>query len=81
LKELIKEKVLKEHSDLEFKNYPVIAMEIKTEKQNVIDKEKYDEDEENIHFKEVEVAEIMLLIGIPNYGYYWVNQEDVIFIA
>jgi hypothetical protein len=82
LKELIKEKILRENPSLEYKNFLVIAMDIKTEKQNIVDKEKYDEeDEEDIKYKEIEVAEIMLLIGIPNYGYHWLNQEDIIFVS
>jgi hypothetical protein len=79
IKELIKQKVLKE--DTEYTSFSVIAMDIKTEKQDVFDKEKYDEDDEEdeIKTKEIEVAEIMLLIGIPYYGYFWIDQEETTF--
>lgn len=81
LGELIKQKILKEN--IEYTSFNVIAMDIKTEKQNIFDKEKYDEDdeEEEIKTKEIEVAEIMLLIGIPNYGYFWIDQEETTFYA
>jgi len=63
-------------------HFPVIAMDIKTNKENVIDKEKFDEDDEDdVPYKEIEVAEIMLLIGIQNYGYYWVDQNETIFFV
>jgi hypothetical protein len=79
IKELVKQKIL---LDEEFQiDFPVIAMDIKTEKQSVVDKEKIeDEEEEGIHYKEIEVSEIMLLIGIENFGYHWVDQDEIIFL-
>lgn len=79
LKELIKQNILKE--DVDYNPFKVIAMDIKTDKQNIFDKEKYDEDDEEseIKTKEIEITEIALLIGIPNYGYFWVDQDEITF--
>lgn len=77
IKDLISQKILTEG----IKNiFPVICMDVKSEKRNMADKPKPDEDEDEIVYTEVEVTEIMLLIGITGYGYYWVDQNETIFL-
>jgi len=79
IKELIEQKILKD----EFGNncFHVIAIDIKSEKRQTVDLDKYDEDDddEEVNYKEIEVAEIMILVAIPKYGYYWLDQSDITF--